>query len=233
MGCGLSQFGIPNNRLFCARDRFGEKPFHYVHVPGKRFAFASEIKALWAAGVVERRIHEEMLALYLDHDQVDVGEQSFYQNVLRLPQGHYLLLRANGTLIKERYWDIDLRQEEARPDSWYAEQFRDLFFESVRIRLRADVPVGSSLSGGLDSSTVVTVMDKLLPESAIQKLSQRGSDDPKQDEGNWIAQVTAMTTNVEPHAVWPTGEGMFEELARVFWHQDEPFLSSSIYAQCV
>ena len=234
---GMWAFAIWDSKgktLFCARDRFGEKPFHYVHEPGKRFAFASEIKALWAAGVVERRIDEEMLALYLDHDQVDVGEQSFYQDVLRLPQGHYLLLRPNGNLIKERYWDIDLRlQEEARPDSWYAEQFRHLFFESVRIRLRADVPVGSSLSGGLDSSTVVTVMDKLLPESAIQKTFSARFDDAKQDEGSWIAQVTA-ATNVEPHAVWPTGQGMFEELARVFWHQDEPFLSSSIYAQwCV
>ena len=220
--------------LFCARDRFGEKPFHYVHVPGKLFAFASEIKALWAARVVERRVHDEMLALYTEYDQVDVGEQTFYDGVLRLPQAHYLLLRAGAPPVKRRYWDIDLRsQENGKPDQWYAEQFREVFFDSVRLRLRSDVPVGSSLSGGLDSSTVVTVMDRVLPEGAVQKTFSARFDDPARDEGKWIERVTA-ATNVEPHAVWPTGEGMFEELAKVFWHQEEPFLSSSIYAQwCV
>lgn len=234
---GMWAFAIWDSKdktLFCARDRFGEKPFHYVFLPGKVFAFASEIKALWSAGVVERRINEGMFALYKEHDQVDVGEQSFFDNVLRLPQGHYLLLRQNGSLVKQRYWDIDLaQQEEAKSDAWYAEEFRNLFFESVRLRLRADVPVGSSLSGGLDSSTVVTVMDRLLPSNAVQKTFSARFDDATRDEGSWIAQITA-TTNVEPHAIWPTAQGMFEELTRVFWHQDEPFLSSSIYAQwCV
>ena len=150
---GMWAFAIWDSKdktLFCARDRFGEKPFHYVFLPGKVFAFASEIKALWSAGVVERRINDEMFALYKDHDQVDVGEQSFFDNVMRLPQGHYLLLRQNGSLEKQRYWDIDLaQQEEAKSDAWYAEEFRNLFFESVRLRLRADVPVGVQSVGGI------------------------------------------------------------------------------------
>jgi asparagine synthase (glutamine-hydrolysing) len=220
--------------LFCARDRFGEKPFHYVYVPGKLFAFASEIKALWASNVVDRRINDEMLALYRDYDQVDVGEQTFYDNILRLPHAHYLKVGEKTDLVTRRFWDIDLRdQEKGKPNSWYAENFRDLLFESVKIRLRADVPVGSSLSGGIDSSTVVTVMDRVLPEGAVQKTFSARFDDATKDEGKWIDYITS-TTNVEPHAVWPTAEGMFKELEQVFWHQDEPFLSSSIYAQwCV
>ncbi len=222
------------NSLFVARDRFGEKPFHYVYVPGKVFAFASEIKALWATGVVERRIHEQTLAYYKCYEELDVGEKTFYENVWRLPQAHYLLLNADGAFEKRRYWDIDLRdQEEGWPDEWYSEQFRQLFFESVKLRLRSDVPVGSSLSGGLDSSTVVAVMDRLLPTDAVQKTFSARFDDPLKDEGKWIEQVTA-ATRVEPHVVWPDGKQMFEELADVFWHQDEPFGSTSIYAQwCV
>ena len=234
---GMWAFAIWDSRersLFCARDRFGEKPFHYVYIPGKLFAFASEIKGLWAANVVDRQISPEMLALYREHDQVDISEQTFYANILRLPQAHYLRVGEKTGLAKRRFWDIDLREQESgKPDSWYAKQFHDLFCESVKLRLRADVPVGSSLSGGIDSSTVVTIMDRLLPEGSIQKTFSARFDDSAKDEGKWIDHVTAHT-NVEPHAVWPDAEGMFEELERVFWHQDEPFLSSSIYAQwCV
>jgi asparagine synthase (glutamine-hydrolysing) len=76
-------------------------------------------------------------------------------------------------------------------------------------------------------------MDRLLPEGAVQKTFSARFDDSAKDEGKWIDCVTA-ATNVEPHAVWPDAEGMFKELDRVFWHQEEPFLSSSIYAQwCV
>ncbi len=222
------------NSLFVARDRFGEKPLHYIYVPGKVFAFASEIKALWATGLVERRIHEQTLAYYRCYGEVDVDEQTFYENVYRLPQAHYLLINPDGAFDKRRYWDIDLRdQREGDTDEWYSEHFRELFFESVNLRLRSDVPVGSSLSGGLDSSSVVTVIDRLLSQDAVQKTFSARFDDPVKDEGKWIKQVTAVT-RVEPHFVWPDGEKMFEELANVFWHQDEPFRSTSIYAQwCV
>jgi asparagine synthase (glutamine-hydrolysing) len=220
--------------LFLARDRFGEKPLHYVYQPGNFFAFASEIKALHATGLIERRVHEETLSRFKYHNQTDVGEQTFYQDVFRLLPAHSLLIGKDGSLKKQRYWDIDPRiQEEGKAESWYAEQFRQIFFESVKLRLRSDVAVGSSLSGGLDSSTVVSVMDRLLPQGAVQKtFSARFSDEAK-DEGKWIEQVTKVT-RVEPHFVWPTGEEMFAELERLFYHQEEPFGSASIYAQwCV
>ncbi|HEX8723383.1 MAG TPA: asparagine synthase (glutamine-hydrolyzing) [Pyrinomonadaceae bacterium] len=221
-------------RLFLARDRFGEKPLHYVHVPGRLFAFASEIKALHGAGLVEPRVHEETLLRYERFDQTDVGEQTLYEGVLRLAQAHSLTVGADGGFRKERYWDLDPRvQHEGRPEAWYAERFRELFFDSVRLRMRSDVPVGSSLSGGLDSSTVVATMDRLLPEGAVQKTFSARFDDEAKDEGKWIEHVTA-ATRVEPHFVWPTGERMMEELGPLFYHQEEPFGSSSIYAQwCV
>jgi len=234
---GMFAFAIwdaATRKLFLARDRFGEKPLHYVHVSGKFFAFASEIKSLHATGLVERRLHEETFLRYKLYDQTDTGEQTFYEQVLRLPQGHSLLVGADGSVSKRRYWDIDPRvSHEDKPDSWFAEKFRELFFESVRLRQRSDVPVGSSLSGGLDSSAVVSVMDRLLPEGAVQKTFSARFDDAAKDEGRWIEQVTR-TTRVEPHFVWPTGERMFEEINSLFHHQDEPFGSASIYAQwCV
>src|SRR6185503_9784272 len=206
---GMWAFAIWDSRsmeLFLARDRFGEKPLHYFLLPGKAFAFASEIKALHATGLVAPRVHEETLLRYKLYDQTDMGEQTFYENVWRLPQGHSLLVRSDGTISKRRYWDLDPRvRHPDKPEQWHAERFRELFFDSVRLRLRADVPVGSSLSGGLDSSTTVSVMDKLLPDGAVQKTFSARFDDSAKDEGKWIEQVTRVT-RVEPHFVWPNGE---------------------------
>jgi asparagine synthase (glutamine-hydrolysing) len=231
---GMFAFAIWDSvakKLFIARDRFGEKPFHYVYVPGRLFAFASEIKALWAAGVAGRQIHEETLALFTQYGQVEIGEQTIYENVLRLPQAHCLTLTADGRLQKRRYWDIDPR---VRIDDWsderYVEQFRELLISSVNMRLNADVPVGSSLSGGLDSSTIVGVINRLLPESSVQKTFSARFEDPTRDEGRWMDLVTSKN-RVERHDVWPTAEQFFEELSDVFWHQEEPFSSTSVYAQ--
>jgi asparagine synthase (glutamine-hydrolysing) len=91
-------------KMFIARDRFGEKPFHYVFIPHRLFAFASEIKSLWAADVASRDIHEETLALFTEYDQVEAGEQTIYQSVSRLPQAHCMTVTADGQLRKWRYW---------------------------------------------------------------------------------------------------------------------------------
>lgn len=218
-------------KMFVARDRFGEKPFHYVYIPQRLFAFASEMKALWAAGLAERRIHEETLALFTQHGQVEIGEQTIYEGIQRLPQAHCMTLTLDGHLQKRRYWDIDPRiRIEGWTDQRYAEEFREHFTNSVNLRLRADVPVGSSLSGGLDSSTVVGVINRLLPESAVQKTFSARFDDPSRDEGKWMDLVTN-SNRVERHDVWPTAERFFEELSDLFWHQEEPFTSASVYAQ--
>ena len=125
---------------------------------------------------------------------------------------------------KRRYWDIDPQVRiEGWSDERYAEGFREHFTNSVNLRLRADVPVGSSLSGGLDSSTVVSVINRLLPESAVQKTFSARFDDPSRDEGKWMDLVTK-SNRVERHDVWPTAERFFEELNDLFWHQEEPLL---------
>src|SRR5687768_13635258 len=199
-------------KLFVARDRFGEKPFHYVHAPGRLFAFASEIKALWAAGAAGRRIHEETLALFTQFGQVEIGEQTVYADILRLPQAHCLTVTADGRAEKRRYWDIDPRCTiEGWSEDRYVEQFRELLRGSVSLRLHADVPVGSSLSGGLDSSTIVGMINQLLPESAEQKTFSARFDDQSRDEGRWMDLVTTRN-RVKRHEVWPTGEQFFEEL---------------------
>ncbi len=207
---------------------------HYVYEPGKVFAFASEMKALWDAGVAQRQIHAETFALFQHHNQVDIGEQTFYEGIRRVPQAHYLKVKFDVGPEKRRYWDIDPRpRHEDKSESWYADEFRALLTESVRLRLRADVPVGSSLSGGLDSSTIVTVINRLLPADAVQKTFSARFDESASDEGKWIDLVTA-ANRVQRFDVWPGPEEFFAELSKLFWHQEEPFSSTSVYAQwCV
>jgi len=189
------------------------------------------MKALWAAGVATRRIHKETLALFTHHGQVETGEQTTYEDVQRLPQAHCLTLPADGRVEKRRYWDIDPRATiEGWSDERYIEQFRELLTNSVNLRLHADVPVGSSLSGGLDSSTIVGVINRLLPETSVQKTFSARFDEPSRDEGKWMDLVTEKN-RVERHDVWPTAEKFFEELKNLFWHQEEPFTSTSVYAQ--
>ena len=230
----LALWDASNQTLFLARDRFGEKPIHYVYRQDKLFAFGSEMKTLWAANLAGRDVHAETLARFQHYGQVDVGDQTFYEGILRLPQAHSLKVSAPGNFWKRRYWDIDPReQEDGKSDSFYSEQFRELLTDSVRLRLRADVPVGSSLSGGLDSSTIVSIINRLLPPEGIQKTFSARFDEPASDEGKWIDLVTR-ENRVQRADVWPTPEQFFDELTKVFWHQEEPFSSTSIYAQwCV
>jgi asparagine synthase (glutamine-hydrolysing) len=230
----LALWDSAKRTLFLARDRFGEKPLHYIYQQDSRFAFCSEMKSLWAANLAERRVHHDTLARFQHYGQVDAVEQTVYPGILRLPQAHCLKVSAPGTFWKRRYWDIDPRdQEDGKSDAAYAEQFRELLTNSVRLRLRADVPVGSSLSGGLDSSTIVSVINRLLPEDGVQKTFSARFDEAKADEGKWIDLVTS-ANRVQRFDVWPKPEQFFEELSKVFWHQEEPFSSTSIYAQwCV
>lgn len=221
--------------VFAARDRFGEKPFYYSYTPGQSLAFASEMKALWAAGV-PREINQRMLYNYMAFKYLDNPadySETFFNGITRLPHSHYLLINTQTLVIKtERYWDIKkdftdhtITEEKA------TEKFRELFYTSVSRRLRSDVPVGSSLSGGLDSSAVVAVIDDLNKSKSIRQ-STFSAIFPgfEKDESHYINMLLS-GLNVDPHFVAPDADTMLKELGNCFYHQEEPFGSASILAQ--
>lgn len=237
---GMFAFAVwdeKEQRLFCARDRFGEKPFYYAMHDGA-FYFASEMKALWAANV-SRTVNNRMLFNYLANDTLtnptDLTE-TFFENIVKLPAANYFFVAPSGIQPKPvRYWNIDYRRVNdkiSEPEA--GEEFRRLFETSVSRRLRADVSVGSSLSGGLDSSLIVCTIDCLNHEKSIRQstFSARFPDFAK-DEGKYM-QAVIERTNVEPHFVFPDDKGLFDDFDRLFYHQEEPFGTASIYAQfCV
>ncbi|MBL7766123.1 MAG: asparagine synthase (glutamine-hydrolyzing) [Chitinophagaceae bacterium] len=226
------------NTIFCARDRFGEKPFFYSYEKGKQFLFGSEMKCLWAGGIpkaVNQRMMFNYLAYGFVHNKADLSE-TFYEGCTRLPHSHYLTINLHTLeLSLNRYYDIDWQQHHQSISVKDAQNsFRELFYTSVKRRLRSDVSVGSSLSGGLDSSLVVCVIDEL-KKGTKQKQNTFSAVFPgfKKDERQFMDMVIAKT-NVDPHFVTPQDAAFLEDIDKVFHHQEEPFGSASIYAQyCV
>jgi asparagine synthase (glutamine-hydrolysing) len=235
---GMFAFAIWDERrqeLFAARDRFGEKPFYYHYDPERAFfIFASEIKALLASGLISRKPNYKTIYRYLAYREIDAGAGTVFEGVSALPPAHALKYsRAQGTLRVWRYWDLNPEVEiRLSSDAAYAERFLQLLTDAVHIRLRADVPVGSSLSGGLDSSTIVCLIAKELRGSTQKTFSARFHD-PRYDEGKYIQKVIEWA-NVEGHIVYPDPARLPEEIETLTWHQEQPFFSTSIYAQwCV
>ncbi|MBY0309592.1 asparagine synthase (glutamine-hydrolyzing) [Patescibacteria group bacterium] len=138
--------------LFCARDRFGEKPFYYAIGKNGEFVFASEIKAIIASGLITPKLNHTAIAHYLQHLYIGPYE-TVYTNIFTLPPAHSLVLRG-GEVTINRYWNFPLINEQISL-SEATSTFQSLFKSAVSSQLVADVPVGAFLSGGLDSSTVV------------------------------------------------------------------------------
>src|SRR5262245_1553468 len=145
----------PNDTLFAARDRFGIKPLYYASYRGTLY-LASEVKALLAAGVPARWDRDAFFQA--NHLLANPPDRTLFEGIHPVPPGHYLLARG-GQVRLIRYWDFDYPQASdvrpVAPDAEYAERFRHALDEAVRLRLRADVPVGCYLSGGLDSCSVL------------------------------------------------------------------------------
>lgn len=235
---GMFAFAIWDSQektLFCARDRFGEKPFYYEHQAGKSFTFASEMKALFAGGV-GKEINWSMWTIFLQNNYALTNTakpfETFYQNVHKLLPAHYLIVKPNLEIEIKSYWQLAYQNiDDQITESQAVEKFRELFYTSVRRRLRADVPVGSSLSGGLDSSLVVCTINDLNKAQTVKQntFSARFPGFAK-DEGQFM-QYVIDATNVEPHFTFPDEEGFLKSFEQLCYHQEEPFGSASIFAQ--
>ncbi len=236
---GMFAFGIwdsRQNKLFCARDRFGIKPFYY-YLDAKMFAFASEIKALLENKRIGEKTNNQIICDYLVYGYLDHTPETFFDGIRQLPPAHYLVIK-DGTVSIKRYWDINpdeepqINTDNVADDAKNVQRFYELFEDSIRLRLRSDVPVGTCLSGGLDSSSIVCVVNNLLMGqlTPIQKTFSSCFEDKTYDEREFIQEVINKT-GVEANFIFPDGNKLFDIIPNVIWHQDEPFGSTSIFAQ--
>jgi asparagine synthase (glutamine-hydrolysing) len=227
--------------LVCARDRFGVKPFYYAF-GDDWFAFGSEIKALLAHPAVRRRPNPAAVYDFLGLRLTDHTDETFFDGILRLPAAHTLELRPGQRPVVRRYWDcVPSLRDDCSPTEETAavERFHELFEDAVRVRLRSDVPVGTCLSGGLDSSSIVVTANRLMFEEHAVDRALTGDrqrtfsacfEDTRFDERPFIDKVIA-ATGASTHRVFPSASALWDELPALVTHMDEPFHSTSQYSQ--
>jgi asparagine synthase (glutamine-hydrolysing) len=233
---GMFAFAIWNEvekRLFAARDRLGEKPFFYFfdEVQGV-FLFASEIKALWVAGI-EKHVDNAMLLNYIAPGYVQNPadkSQTFFKNIHSLPPASFLTTTLSSVKpVIKNYWVPEKDTTGHHPDTGATtDKFRELLQISVNRRLRSDVPLGTSLSGGIDSGAIAALLSQL----GHNKYKTFSAVFPgfEKDESGKIALITD-ALKLANYQTRPDADGLVKDFEKLCYHQEQPFASASIYAQ--
>jgi asparagine synthase (glutamine-hydrolysing) len=213
--------------LFAARDHFGIKPFYFAQVDGT-FIFASEIKALLKSRLLSPELNHAGLTDYLTF-QFCLEDKTLFRHVRKLLPGHCLTLKPDGELQIRQYWDLDFTIDTQHTAEYFEHQLLRLLEDSVRLQLRADVPVGAYLSGGLDSSTIACLASSLL-DSPIHTFSGGFRDGPQYDE-TYYARIVADHARTVHHEIFPTAEDFVEIMPKLLYHMDEPAAGPGVFPQ--
>lgn len=223
-----------NRRLYAVRDRFGVKPLYYYKTPQALY-LASEIKQVQTAPGYNCLLNEKIIRQFLATGATDHTEYTFDPQIKSLPGGHYLemdLSKESGDFDIVKWYTLT-------PQKWRgsyrdaAEQLKSLLTDAVSLRLRSDVTVGSALSGGLDSSSIVCLAAELLKakgDYSGQETVTACFENARYDEWNF-AQEVIKQTDAHPHRTFPTFQELQKDADLMLWHQDEPVGSTSIFSQ--
>ena len=214
-------------RLFCARDRLGVKPFYFQY-DGGTFAFASEARALVLTQPSRIQPHLPAIRDLLALDWVDHESRTFFDGLHQLPPGHWLAVGEDGFRL-ERWWGLDPDTRAVGTSADFTAHFAELFTDSVRLRLRADVEVGSCLSGGLDSSAVVTTAAKLA-NAGLHAFTCAYDEGPAFDERPYVRAV-AEASGARSHVVVPDGSDLWRVFDTLADRQGEPTAGPGVYSQ--
>ncbi len=210
-----------NRRIFGSRDRFGVKPLYYSRSP-EVIQFASEIKALRASGYHRPEINWRTASKFLLEGRLDSQGETFYEGIEQIPPGSGFEVELDGTWHEWSFWSLDTLPKNAVSDP--AENFADLFEDSVRIRMRSDVPVGVCLSGGLDSTAIICAAARHRDESggaqpeSLQAFCYMAKEF---DESKYIAD-TLTQTHAQLRQLETSPAELWNDLHKVLWFQDEP-----------
>lgn len=220
--------------IFLSRDRFGVKPLYYYQ-DDRGIIFSSEIKGLLKHNI-ERMPNDKAIYEYLAFGFTDHSKETFFLGINRLMPGENLVYDLDKRNLRTSKWynlgsrikEMKLKEGDPASEGALIKKIRDIFKSSVAYRLIADVPVGSCLSGGIDSSSIVYTM-RALSTSQIKTFSMVFPGQ-RLDESVYIDEVVA-DTKVEGYKVSPTTEDLMKDLSDLIKTQEEPFRSISIYGQ--
>lgn len=232
---GMFAFAIWDKKeqiLFAARDRFGEKPFFFFF-DEKQLVFASEIKAIWAAGV-EKQVNQRMLYNYLTIGYTANPfnpQETFYENIHKLPAASFFIFSAKDSSISiEKFWTVDIILDKDITEETAIHKFSSLLISSINKRLRSDVAIGTCLSGGLDSSSIVAIAAQAsVPQYSHKCFTAIFEGYEKSEEKN--ASLIAKQFSLKQFFVPVTVDDLINNMDALMWHQEEPVGSASVLAQ--
>lgn len=231
---GMFAFSIwdaNKKELFIARDRIGIKPFYY-YLDHEKFIFGSEIKAILATNLIKRESNKEALQDYISF-QFCLDEKTLFKDIQKLEPGYRGFVRFDGqnvNLITEQYWDVPLEIEEGKDEAYFIDKLEALFEDSLRLRLRSDVPLGAHLSGGLDSSAVASQAKFLLGDLDLNTFTGAFKEGPEFDETGY-AKIVANSIGANYQEIYIPGEEFSEVLPKIIWHMDEPLAGPGVVPQ--
>jgi len=210
-------------KLFCSRDHMGIKPFYY-YSDDKLFIFGTEIKALFSIPEVNYDLNELKIGLYLKRDGTD-KHLTFYKNILSLTAANYICVNQQFTL-KKMYWKLDPESRIVMDsDEEYFKAYKEIFTEAVNCRLRSAFPIGSDLSGGLDSSSVVCIAKQLLDrkksKTKLETFSQVFDYFKESDERYYINKVLDFI-EIKSNFIKCDNINPVDQIDTILWHQDQP-----------
>ena len=216
-------------KLFCARDHMGVKPFYY-YLDDEMFVFGTEIKAILTLEDVPCELNKlkmaENLCLVFDDKKI-----TFYDKIIRLVPANFLFMDNKNFNIK-KYWVLDIKKEiNLDSNEEYSDAFLEIFTEAVKCRLRSTFPIGSLLSGGLDSSSIVGTAQKILSKTSNNKLetySATFEKTPECDEQFFINKIIE-AYDVKPHFVEADKLSPLSQVNKVLWHLEEPYFTVNFY----
>lgn len=223
-----------NNELYAVRDRFGVKPLYYYESETAIY-FASEIKQIRTAADYKFELNEQVTRQYLANGLTDYSLLTFEKGINSVGPGAYIevdLSERNYTLFESR-WYSQGANTKVKDYQHAVKLYKDQLTDAVKLRLRSDVKVGSCLSGGLDSSSIVCIAADLLKakgDHAGQETVTACFDNKQYDEWGYAEEVIKKT-NAQPHKVFPDFNQLQSDIDRLIWHQDQPFSSTSIFSQ--
>lgn len=220
-------------RVFAARDRFGLKPF-YFYREADAFYFASEPKAFFAAAVLDAEPDPKGLQEYLTF-QFTLGAKTMFKHICKLEPGHYLSIDLGRDLPmrKSCWWDLHFHHDPHHTEDYFVDKLFALVNDSVKIRMRADVPVGSYLSGGLDSSTVAVIAAGSVPGAPFHTFTGKFSEGPEYDESHYARLVADQAATVH-HELTMRAEDFIKTIEEIIFALDEPCAGPGVFPQyCV
>jgi len=228
-------YDFDKNQIFVARDRFGVKPLYYWKSNLGYIAFASEIKQFTVLPGWQPKLNAQRAYDFLNYAITDHTSETLFLNVFQLRGGELINTSIDNLSRVEKHiekWYILTPGSINKNYDTACDDFRNLFFDAVKLRKHADVQVGTGLSGGIDSSSIVCAINEINKKSGgdLNHTFTACSKDKRFDEKHF-ADVVINHTGSEPHFTYPSLENFLENFKKIIWHHDEPAVGATVFAE--